>query len=216
MCWVVWRKQKYICIPSFHKIERHKQFKAFFMSQDQDPFIRHSHGADYLAKQSTETEMSFWWNLRHWLHWKLSFGQFLVQPMAAILSKWRHFCFSEDRTLITMILTWCHNARDSVSNHLPHDCLLNRLFGRRSNKTSKLRATGLCAGNSPGTGEFPAQMASNTEDVSIWWRHHVYWNISTSTPKGLIRHLLFLIMQIVNICYCIDCIYSSRTCKTIS
>ena len=28
------------------------------------------------------------------------------------------------------------------------------------------------AGNSPGTGEFPAQMASNAENVSIWWRHH--------------------------------------------
>ena len=24
----------------------------------------------------------------------------------------------------------------------------------------------------PGTGEFPAQMASNAENVSIWWRHH--------------------------------------------
>ena len=23
-----------------------------------------------------------------------------------------------------------------------------------------------------GTGEFPAQMASNVENVSIWWRHH--------------------------------------------
>ena len=37
---------------------------------------------------------------------------------------------------------------------------------------SKLRVTGLCEGNSPGTGEFPAQMASNAENVSIWWRHH--------------------------------------------
>ena len=37
---------------------------------------------------------------------------------------------------------------------------------------SKLRVTGLCVGNSPGTGEFPAQMASNAENVSIWWRHH--------------------------------------------
>ena len=33
-------------------------------------------------------------------------------------------------------------------------------------KTSKLRVTGLCRGNSPGTGEFPAQMASNAENVS--------------------------------------------------
>ena len=28
--------------------------------------------------------------------------------------------------------------------------------------------------NGPGTGEFPAQMASNAENVLIWWRHHVY------------------------------------------
>ena len=70
-------------------------------------------------------------------------------------------------------LEWRHNGRDSVSNHQPHDCLLNRLSKRRSKKTSKLRVTGLCAGNSPGTGEFPAQRASNAENIFIWWRHHV-------------------------------------------
>ena len=59
------------------------------------------------------------------------------------------------------------------SNHQPHDCLLNRLFRRRSKKTTKLRVTGLCAGNSPVPGEFPAQMASHAENVSIWWHHHV-------------------------------------------
>ena len=37
---------------------------------------------------------------------------------------------------------------------------------------SKLRVTGLCAGNSPVTGEFPAQKANNVENVSSWWRHH--------------------------------------------
>ena len=67
---------------------------------------------------------------------------------------------------------WRHNGRDGVSNHQPRDCLLNRLFRRRSKKTSKLCVTGLCAGNSPVTGEFPAQMASNAENVSISWRHH--------------------------------------------
>ena len=45
--------------------------------------------------------------------------------------------------------------------------LLNRLFSRRSKKTPKFRVTGLCAGNSPMTGEFPAQMASNAENVPI-------------------------------------------------
>ena len=39
-------------------------------------------------------------------------------------------------------------------------------------KHLKLHVTGLCAGNSPGTGEFPAQMASNAENVSVSWRHH--------------------------------------------
>ena len=68
-------------------------------------------------------------------------------------------------------LRWRHNGRDGVSNHQPRDCLLNRLFRRESKKTSKLRVTGLCAGNSPGTGEFPAQMASYADNVSIWWRH---------------------------------------------
>ena len=66
-----------------------------------------------------------------------------------------------------------HYGRDGVSNHQPHDCLLNGSFSRRSKKTSKLHVTGLCAGNSPVTGEFPAQKLSNAENVSIWWRHHV-------------------------------------------
>ena len=50
----------------------------------------------------------------------------------------------------TISLHWRHNGRDCVSNHQPHDCLLSRLFRRRSKKTSKLRVTGPCAGNSPG------------------------------------------------------------------
>ena len=69
-------------------------------------------------------------------------------------------------------LRWRHNGHDSVSIHQPRDCFLNRLFRHRSKKTSKLRVTGLCARNSPEAGEFPAQRASNTENVSIWWRHH--------------------------------------------
>ena len=45
------------------------------------------------------------------------------------------------------------------------------IYSDADKKTSKLRVTGLCVGNSPGTGEFPAQMASDAENVSIWWRH---------------------------------------------
>ena len=69
-------------------------------------------------------------------------------------------------------LHWRHRELDGGSNHQAHNWLLNRLFGRRSKKTPKLRVTGLFVGNSPVTGDFPANWASNAENVSIWWRHH--------------------------------------------
>ena len=73
----------------------------------------------------------------------------------------------------------------SLSNHQTHECLHNRSFRRRSKKTSKLLVTGLCEGNSPVTSEFPAQRASNAENVSIWWRHHVWCAIITICPTSL-------------------------------
>ena len=69
-------------------------------------------------------------------------------------------------------LHWRHNGHDSVSNHQPHDCLPNRLFADQRKHQSSV--TGLCVGNSPGTGEYPSQMAGNAENVSIWWRHHEF------------------------------------------
>ena len=90
------------------------------------------------------------------------------------------------RCLVTIKpLRWRHNGCDSVSNHQPHDCLLNRLFRRRSKKTSKLRVTGLCVGNSQQTVEFPAQMASNAENVSIWWRHHAQKSTNMCIFRGM-------------------------------
>ena len=82
---------------------------------------------------------------------------------------------------IILSLHWRHNEHDGVSNHQPNDCLLNRLFRRRSKKTPKLRVTSICAGNSLVIGEFPAQRASNAENISIWWRHHE--NCKHQNPK---------------------------------
>ena len=105
--------------------------------------------------------------------------------------------FLWDRIMIgnplTKSLQWRHNGRNSVSNHQPRECLLGRLFGRRWKKTSKLRVTGLCVGNSPGTSEFPAQMASNAENVSIWWRHHgIPVNIGVSVGFSWILALMWM------------------------
>ena len=35
------------------------------------------------------------------------------------------------------------------------------------------KITGVCEGTLPVIDDFPAQRASNAENVSIWWRHHV-------------------------------------------
>ena len=43
-------------------------------------------------------------------------------------------------------LQWRHTGRDIVSNHQPHDCLLNGLFRHRWKKTSKPRITGFVWG----------------------------------------------------------------------
>ena len=87
---------------------------------------------------------------------------------------WKYRLQTASHCLRIILTGWRHNRRDGVSNHQPHHCLLKRLFRRRSKKTSKLRVTGLCAGHSPVTGDFPVQMASNAENVSSWWRHHAF------------------------------------------
>ena len=114
-----------------------------------------------------------------------------------------HICFA---------LLWCHNGCDGISNYQPHDCLLNHSFRCRSKKTSKLR--GLCVGNSLVTGEFPTQMASNAENISIWWRYHgsfrlhingLYWSglndIYLTCGLSLWHHLP-IVMSLLTLLLC--------------
>ena len=84
-------------------------------------------------------------------------------PLTVLLSPGLD-CVSVYRTLFALAsLQWRHNECIGVSNHQPRDCLHNCLFKAQIKENIK----------APGTGEFPAQMASNAENVSIWWRHHV-------------------------------------------
>ena len=80
------------------------------------------------------------------------------------------------RSLILLMRTWSlqwrHNDHDGVSNHQPHGCLFNQVYSgtdRRKHQSSASRA--FACGEFTGSGEFPAQTASNAENVSIWWRH---------------------------------------------
>ena len=72
-----------------------------------------------------------------------------------------------------------HNERDGVSNHQPHDCLLNRLFKAPIKENMKApRHWSLW-------GEFTVD-GSNAENISIWWRHH---DLVTWYPKENLLHL---------------------------
>ena len=104
-------------------------------------------------------------------------------------------------------MIWCFNTRTPVATVLSHysDVIMSRVAsqitsisivysiacsGTGLRKTSKLCVTGLSEGNSPVTGEFPSQRASNAENVFIWWCHHVC--IHVSFVYGLTFQLLIL------------------------
>ena len=75
-------------------------------------------------------------------------------------------------------LHWRHNGYDCVSNHQPHNCLLNRLFRHRSKKTSKLCFTGLCVGNSPGPVNSPHKWPVTGKYWAILQRDPTLHNIN--------------------------------------
>ena len=95
-------------------------------------------------------------------------------------------------------LQWHHNEHDGISSHQHLDCLVNRLFRHRSKKISKLCISGLCEGNPPVTSGFPSQMASNMENVPIWWHHH--HNLNTMHVYPSMQCPSFVILSLTSRC----------------
>ena len=94
--------------------------------------------------------------------------------------------------------------------------IYSTVFRRRSKKTSKLRVTGLYEGNSAGIGDFPAQRASNVENLSIWWRHHAYLLIMYKNSEVFRTRLHFIKhypMHIWTVFWCLSLCSSSRIRK---
>ena len=61
------------------------------------------------ALYTSETAVQFFWrNYHHWLHWKLSKWQLLVQPLMKMSSRWQHFHFS--------VFHYAHRSVDSGIN----------------------------------------------------------------------------------------------------
>ena len=80
------------------------------------------------------------------------------------------------------LLQWRHNGCDGVSNHQRHDCLLNRLFRRRSNKTLKLRVTGLCAGIHRSPGNSPHKWSVKRKGFSFYNVIMLHFNHDSTLP----------------------------------
>ena len=109
------------------------------------------------------------------LLWGWNFGDCWIQHTKG---RWCRNCIP---------LQWRHNGHDSISNHHPHDCLLNRLSRHRSKKTSKLRVTGLCAGPVNSLHKWPVarKCFHLMTSLCMSWCHHVfvlckYWIMSVA------------------------------------
>ena len=91
-------------------------------------------------------------------------------------------------------LRWRHNEQDGVSNHQPYH-LFTQPFGKTQIKenTKAPRCWPLCE-KFTGTGEFPAQMASNAENISIWWRHHVWIIVDNSWAINIDMMIITMIV----------------------
>ena len=101
--------------------------------------------------------------------------KYTVHTMWSFDTKFTHIYGCPSVSQVTLkrlskLLQWRYNEGDGVSSHRCLGYLLNRLFRRGSKKGLNFRH---CEKNPPVTGGFPSQRASNAENVSILWRHHV-------------------------------------------
>ena len=128
--------------------------------------------------------------------------ELLVSMPCTITTLYAQFCiyFTSNSTVLS--LQWRHDEHDGISNHQPHDCLLNCLLRHRSKKTSKLHVTGLCDRwpvNSPHKGPVMQKMylfddvimyrenvKASHYSSSVWWSYQMGWLHHTVLWKGLL------------------------------
>ena len=87
---------------------------------------------------------------------------------------YKNHCHISQRSMMTYVINYNDVMMSAMGSQVT-SLTFTQLFIQCAKKpTSKLHVTGLCEGNSPVTGEFPAQRVSNGENVSIWWHHHAH------------------------------------------
>ena len=109
----------------------------------------------------------FEWNFRHSIfkHISVIDGWGISCEIALI---WMSLGFTDDQSTLFQVIAWCRQATSHyMSQCWPRSLRHMASLGHKEliEKQSIFR--------SPVAVEFPAQIASNAENVSIWWRHHV-------------------------------------------
>ena len=88
-------------------------------------------------------------------------------------------------------LLWRHYGRGSVSNHQPRDCLLNRLFGRRSKKNQSSASLAFVWGihrgpvNSPHKWPVTRKMCPFDDVIMcniVWWKWSSHGDYCRNRP----------------------------------
>ena len=123
---------------------------------------------------------------------------FQISSRSLVLMKYPQNELIGDKTGVlwrALALRWRHNGHDGVSNHQPRHCLLNRLFGCRSKKTSKLRVTGFVRGIHRRPGNSPHKWPVTPKIVlfddvimDFWsWQLVIYQWMRRSCPSECMR-----------------------------
>ena len=135
--------------------------------------------------RSIEKTRSIPWLPRPWL---------LTSPSHQQL--WHWLCeIGSSLSFIRKTLQWHYNERHGISNHQPLDCLLNASFRCRFKENIKAPHHWPLCREFTGDLWFPAQRASNAENVSISWRHHEFqwcYDYTIEMMENANRFLCFL------------------------
>ena len=113
-------------------------------------------------------------------------------------------------------LQWRHNEASQITSLT---ILYSTLYSGADERNIKAPRPGLCAGNSAEAGELSAQKASNTVNLSIWWRHHVtdtYMRHSASMIPVKLKYRYYMFFKDIALDYIhykMSAIYFSIRCN---
>ena len=104
----------------------------------------------------------------------------------------RNICLNE-AGIQKVPLQWSYNESDGVWYLQRLHCLFNRLFSRRSKKTSKHSAPSLCEGNPPVTSIFPHK-------GPVTWKMFLFDNVIIRRNIKMRERKIWIVLLILNIC----------------